>query len=125
MWCRGIRGATTVEENTREAILDATKELLQLMIEANDIDVDCVAAATFTTTPDLNAEYPAAAARQMGWHDTALLCGHEMNVPSGLPNCIRILVLYNTDKSAQEIKHVYIKNAVNLRPSRNGGESQL
>ena len=124
MWCRGIRGATTVEENTKKAILDATGELLQLMVEANDIEVEHVAAATFTTTPDLNAEYPAVAARQLGWHEAALLCGHEMNVPDGLPKCIRILVMYNTEKSASEIKHIYIKDAVNLRPPVDGGETQ-
>lgn len=118
MWCRGIRGATTTEENTREAILEATRELLQLMIGCNDIDVDQVAAATFTTTPDLNAEYPALAARQLGWHDAALLCGHEMNVPDGLAKCIRILILVNTEKGAKEINHVYIKDAKNLRPPR-------
>ena len=124
MWCRGIRGATTVEENTKEAILDATRELLQLMVEANDIAVDDVGSATFTTTSDINAEYPAVAARQLGWHDAALLCGHEMNVPDSLTKCIRILLMYNTEKSAQEIKHIYIKNAVNLRPPRDGGETQ-
>ena len=115
MWCRGIRGATTVEENTKEAILEATEELLQLMIESNDIEVDRVAAATFTTTPDLNAEYPALAARKLGWNDNALLCGREMNVPGGLTKCIRILLLINTDKSLKEINHVYIKEAKNLR----------
>ena len=124
MWCRGIRGATTVEENTKEAILDATRELLQIMVEANDIAVDDVGSATFTTTSDINAEYPAVAARQLGWHDAALLCGHEMNVPDSLTKCIRILLMYNTEKSAQEIKHIYIKNAVNLRPPRDGGETQ-
>ncbi len=124
MWCRGIRGATTVEENTKEAILDATRELLQIMVEANDVAVDDVGSATFTTTSDINAEYPAVAARQLGWHDAALLCGHEMNVPDSLTKCIRILLMYNTEKSAQEINHIYIKNAVNLRPPRDGGETQ-
>ncbi|MFQ5933493.1 MAG: chorismate mutase [Dehalococcoidia bacterium] len=122
MWCRGIRGATTVEENTKEAILAGTRELLRLMIEANEIDVDMVAAAIFTTTPDLNAEYPAVAARQLGWHDAALLCGHEMNVPDGLIRCIRIMVLVNTDKGSKEINHVYIKGAQDLRPPREVSE---
>ena len=115
MWCRGIRGATTVEENTKEAILEATEELLHLLIEANDIEVNQIAAATFTTTKDLNAEYPAVAARHIGWADTALLCGHEMDVSTGLLKCIRILLLVNTDKSAGEIKHIYIKEAKNLK----------
>jgi len=74
-----------------------------------------VAYAYFTTTPDLNAEFPAAAAREIGWTETALLCGHEMNVPGSLAKCLRILILYNTEKTAREIVHVYIKGAANLR----------
>jgi len=115
MRCRGIRGATTVEENTKEAILRATKELLEKLIEANGIDAEEVTCAFFTTTSDLNAEFPALAARDMGWTQAALLCSHEMNVPGSLAKCIRILVLYNTEKSAGEIVHVYIKGAKNLR----------
>ena len=116
--CRGVRGATTVEDNSREAILNATGELLGRLIEANGIHPDDVASAIFTTTPDLNAEYPALAARQMGWHDVALLCTHEMRVPHGLKHCIRVLLHWNTAKSAAEIRHIYIKGAVNLRPDR-------
>ena len=116
--CRGIRGATTVEENTREAILGATAELLTQMIEANGIQADDVGSVIFTTTPDLTAEYPALAARQLGWHDVALLCAHEMAVPHGLGRCIRILLHWNTDRPAAEIRHVYAKGAVNLRPDR-------
>ena len=120
MWCRGIRGATTVEENTREAILEGTSELLKLMISYNDLEEDQIAAVTFTTTTDLNAEYPAVAARQLGWTDAALLCGHEMDVPCGLKKVIRILLLVNTEKSSKEMKHVYIKEAVKLRPDNAG-----
>ena len=120
MWCRGIRGATTVEENTREAILEGTSELLKLMIKYNDLEEDQIAAATFTTTLDLNAEYPAVAARQLGWMDAALLCGHEMDVPCGLKKVIRILLLVNTEKSSKEMKHVYIKEAMKLRPDNPG-----
>jgi len=116
--CRGIRGATTVEEDTREAVLSATRELLIQMIEANDIHPDDVASVIFTTTPDLTSEYPALAARQLGWHDVALLCAHEMAVPYGLKRCIRVLLHWNTDKLASEIQHIYIKGAVNLRPDR-------
>ena len=115
MRCRGIRGATVVNENTKEAIIHATKDLLEKMIEANQIDVDEVACAYFTTTPDINAEFPALAARQLNWTQTALLCGHEMNVPGSLQQCIRILVLYNTEKTAGEIVHVYINGAESLR----------
>jgi chorismate mutase len=116
--CRGVRGATTVERNTREAILRGTRELLTQMIEANGIHPDDVASAIFTTTPDLTAEYPALAARQLGWHDVALLCTHEMAVPHGLKCCIRVLLHWNTEKLASEVQHVYIKGAVNLRPDR-------
>ncbi len=115
---RGVRGATTAEANTREAILAATSELLQLMIEANKIVVDDVASAIFTTTLDLNADYPALAARALGWHEAALMCMHEMNVPHGLKMCIRILLHWNTAVAASDVKHIYIKGAVNLRPDR-------
>ncbi len=115
---RGVRGATTVEANTREAILAATHELLGMMIEANGIQADDVASALFTTTVDLNADYPALAARSLGWHDVALLCMHEMDVPHGLKQCIRILLHWNTEVSASEVKHVYLKDAVHLRPDR-------
>jgi chorismate mutase len=115
MWCRGIRGATTVDSNTKEDILNAGKELLQKMIDANGLVPENVACAIFTTTPDLNAEFPAAAARQLGWSHTALMCAQEMNVPDSLQRCLRILILYNTEKSAEEIVHVYIKGATTLR----------
>ncbi len=115
MRCRGIRGATTVEENTRESILQATRELLEKMIRANEIKVEEIACAFFTSTPDLTAEFPALAARQMGWTQVALLCGHEMHVPGSLPQCLRILILYNTERAAGEIVHVYIKGAEKLR----------
>lgn len=116
--CRGIRGATTVEENTREAILAATRELLSRLIEANRIHPDDVASAIFTTTPDLNAEFPAVAARQLGWTDVALMCTHEMSVPGSLPKCIRVLIHWNTSKPASAIQHIYIKGAAQLRPDR-------
>ena len=118
MTCRGVRGATTVEENNREAILRATRELLTQMIEANGIQADDVASAIFTTTADLTSEYPALAARQLGWHDVALLCAQEISVPDSINHCIRILLHWNTDKLASEIRHIYIKDAVNLRPDR-------
>jgi len=116
MWCRGVRGATTVDSNTKEAILEATKELLQSMVVANEIEVDDVACVMFTTTLDLNAEFPAVAARELGWSQIALLCGHEMDVPSSLKRCLRILILCNTEKSVNEIVHVYVKGAIELRP---------
>ena len=109
MWCRGVRGATTVDDNTKEAIYAAAKELMGKVIEANCIRSEDVACAFFTTTRDLNAAFPAAAARQLGWQEVALLCGHEMDVPQGLPRCLRILILFNTEKRPEEIVHVYLK----------------
>jgi chorismate mutase len=116
MRCRGVRGATTVESNSREEILKATRQLLALMVRQNGIDHGDVASAFFTTTPDLNAEFPALAARQLGWLDVALMCMHELDVPGSLPYCIRILLHWNTDKPLHEIVHVYIKGAARLRP---------
>ncbi len=115
MYCRGIRGATTVEQNSKEEIVAATKELLEQMIDANDIDPDRVASVIFTTTTDLNAEFPAVAARMLGWNDIALLCSHEMDVPGSLRMCIRILIHLNTEKGPGEISHIYIKGAKNLK----------
>ena len=116
--CRGVRGATTVEGSAREQILTATAELLERMVQANGIEPEDVASAVFTTSPDLTAEYPALAARLMGWRDAALLCGHEMVVPGGLERCVRILLHWNTTLPATEIEHVYIQGAANLRPDR-------
>jgi chorismate mutase len=118
MFCRGVRGATTADANTRDDILRATQELLALIIRQNGIRAEDVASAIFSTTSDLNAEFPALAARQLGWYDVALLCNHELDVPGSLRLCIRVLVLWNTDMPQDEIAHVYIKKAVNLRPDR-------
>lgn len=115
MHCRGIRGATTAEENTAEAILTATRELLARIVEANDLRVEDVASAIFTTTPDLTAAFPAKAAREMGWRDVALLDAQEIPVPGSLERCIRVLVHWNTEKRQDEVVHVYIKGANALR----------
>ncbi|MBL7198641.1 MAG: chorismate mutase [Anaerolineae bacterium] len=114
--CRGIRGATTVPENNVEAILSATQELLQTIIDENGVCQEDVASVIFTTTPDLDAVCPAAAARQMGWTYTALLCLQEMVVPESLPRCIRVLIHWNTDRAIDEIHHVYLHQARVLRP---------
>jgi chorismate mutase len=118
MACRGVRGATTAEANTGEAILEASRQLFALMIRQNGIREEDVASAIFTTTPDLDAEFPALAARQLGWLNVALMCHHELDVPGSLRRCIRILLHWNTDEPAAEIHHVYIKEAANLRPDR-------
>ena len=112
---RGLRGATTADENTKEAMLSATSEMLAELVSRNDLDLDDVAAAFFTTTRDLNAEFPAVAARQVGWTRVALMCGHEMDVPDGQPMCIRVLVLVNTDMTPDQLENVYLRDAVNLR----------
>lgn len=116
MLCRGVRGATTVESNSKEEILAATRQLLALLIRINNIDTEMVASATFSVTSDLNAEFPALAARQLGWIDVPLLCTYEIDVPGSLRRCIRILVHWNTDKSQRDIRHVYVNEAVRLRP---------
>ena len=117
MYCRGIRGATTVEQNEREQILAATTELLQLLIGRNDLRSEDVASAIFTVTEDLDAEFPALAARKLGWTEVALICTREIPVPNSLGKCIRILLLVNTTRTAAEMEHVYIRGAVDLRPT--------
>ena len=116
MQCRGIRGAITVSANNKKSILAAAMRLLLKMTEANRIEVEDIGAIFFTTTPDLNAEFPAAATRELGWpSNLALLCGHEMGVPDALPRCLRVLMLVNTDRGSNEITHVYLGKAKNLK----------
>jgi chorismate mutase len=105
--CRGIRGATIAEANTAEAIYKATGTLLADLVEANNIVERDVAAVYFTTTPDLNASFPAAAARQMGWNNTALMGGTEVDVPGSLNRCIRVMILVNTDLEADQLVNLY------------------
>ena len=116
--CRGVRGATTVDANNADAILSATRELLALITDANQIEVEDITSAFFTLTDDLDAVYPALAARQMGWDDVALLCAREILVPDSQSRCVRVLLHINTTKRPDEIRHVYLRDAVHLRPSR-------
>ncbi len=113
---RGVRGATTVECDDAEAILAATEELVREVVAANAIEPENVASALFTVTPDLHAEFPAAAARRMGWTMVPLLNFTEIGVPGRLEKCIRILVHVNTEKSQAEMVHVYLREAIVLRP---------
>jgi len=112
---RGIRGATTANANTAEAITEATEELLRELVQLNDLDPAEIAFAYFTTTPDLNAEFPALAARRLGWLDVPLLCGHDMNVqqpnPRGVAMCVRILLLYNTPRPQATMRFAYMRGA--------------
>lgn len=117
MYCRGIRGATTVEQNEREEILAATAELLQTLVRQNDLQAEDVASAIFTVTEDLDAAFPALAARQLGWTEVGLLCMREIPVPDSLEKCIRVLLHVNTGRPASEMRHVYLREAVVLRPS--------
>ena len=116
---RGIRGATTADRNDAEAIVEATAELLNELVDLNAIDVEEVAFAYFTTTPDLDAEFPALAARRLGWLDVPLLCGHDMDVPQPNPRavgrCVRILLLYNTERPQREMRHAYLRGARAIR----------
>jgi chorismate mutase len=118
MPCRGIRGAIVTPANTREAILASTRELMEALIAANDVHPDDVASVFFTTSPDLTAEYPALAARELGWLDTALLCNVDIAVPTGLAHCIRVLIHWNTEKRPDEVIHCYLGEAERLRPDR-------
>lgn len=114
---RGVRGAINVDENSPEAILAATRELLQEVLERNEItEFSEIVSAFFTTTTDLNACFPAEAARGLGMNQVPLLCASEIAVPTGMPRCIRILLHVNTDKAQHEIVHVYLRDTKRLRP---------
>jgi chorismate mutase len=115
---RGLRGATTAMTNTREAILEATAELLRALAEANAFEPEDVESAIFTSSPDLTAEYPARAARGLGWRDVPLLGAAEVGVADGLPRCIRVLLHFYTTKTQRQLKHMYLRGAAKLRPDR-------
>lgn len=117
--CRGIRGAISVEANTRQAIVARTGELLRAIVAANGVRPEDIASVFFTATSDLDAEYPAVAARiELGWHEVALMCGQEMSVAGSLPRCIRVLIHWNTTWRGEDIVHVYLGDAIALRPDR-------
>ncbi|HKI53904.1 MAG TPA: chorismate mutase [Anaerolineales bacterium] len=114
---RGIRGATTVPADDPELILQATRELLEGILEENEnMRPEDVASALFTVTDDLASTFPAQAARQMGWGLVPMLCAREIPVPNSLPRVIRVLVHWNTEVLQNEITHVYLRDAVKLRP---------
>jgi chorismate mutase len=113
---RGIRGAITVRENTAESIMSAVKELLSAVVRENQIKLEDIASVFITATEDLNAEFPALAAREMGWRHVPLLCAREINVPGAMARVIRVLLHVNTDRSPNELKHLYLREAAGLRP---------
>lgn len=120
---RGLRGAINVGENTSGSILEATRELLSQILRANEIrDYGDIVSAVFTTTPDLNAAFPAEAARELGMHQVPLLCASEIDVPGSMPRCIRVLLHINTEKSQKEIVHVYLRDARGLRPDMSSAQ---
>jgi chorismate mutase len=116
MHIRGIRGATTVSRNTEDEIHAATRELLQQMLADNDAEPDEIAAVLFTATPDLTAAFPAEAARQLDWTAVPLMSATEIDVPGALPRCIRVLMLWNSSRSQEQVQHVYLRDANALRP---------
>jgi chorismate mutase len=126
---RGIRGATTATANTEEAITEATDELLRELTLQNDLDVGEICFAYFTTTHDLTAEYPAYAARRLGWLDVPLLCGHDMDVmlpnPRGVRMCIRALLLYNTPRPQSAMRFAYLRGASAIKTDLDSLRSPL
>ncbi|MHB8171327.1 MAG: chorismate mutase [Thermincolia bacterium] len=115
MRVRGIRGAITAHENTKESIMEATRELLLAVVRENEVDTEDIASIVFTVTADLKADFPASAARELGWTYVPLLCATEIDVPGSIGKAIRVLVHVNTTKKQDEIKHVYLGDAVSLR----------
>ena len=113
---RAIRGAITIDNNTADEILGETKNLLKRIVEVNNIGKNDIISVIFTATRDVNAIYPAVAAREMGWTDIALMCINEMEVPGSLKMCIRVLMHVNADIPNDKIKYVYLKGAKVLRP---------
>ncbi len=116
MTCRGIRGAVCAEANRTNAVLRATRQLLERIVTVNQLSTQDVASAIFTATPDLDAAYPAQAARELGWTHVPLLCMQEMAVAGGPPRCIRVLIHWNTDCDPEDVRHVYLGAARALRP---------
>lgn len=114
---RGVRGATTVEADEKERVLSATRELLLAILASNPgLETDDIASALFTVTDDIASAYPARAARQLGWDRVPMMCAREIPVADGLPRCLRVLIHWNTEKRQDEIQHVYLRGAVQLRP---------
>jgi len=114
---RGLRGATTVGEDQADQVIAATKELLEAMLAANPgMQTDCIASVVFTVTDDISSAFPALAARQMGWGSVPMICAREIPVPGSLPLCIRVLLHWNTDVPQATVRHVYLRDAVKLRP---------
>lgn len=114
---RGVRGAITIDRDEAQQIWDATAQLCEQIVAENNIDIDAIASITISTTPDIHAAFPAKSVRTMpGWEFVPIMCMHEMDVPGALPLCIRVLMHVNTEVSQRDIVHVYLNEAVKLRP---------
>ncbi len=116
MKVRGIRGAISVESNDKNEIFNSTKKLLKKIVSSNSLEVENICSIIFTVTEDLNAAFPAAAAREIGWKYVPMICLTELAVPGSSVGILRILMHVNTDKKMEDIKHVYLEKAVKLRP---------
>jgi chorismate mutase len=112
-----IRGATTVERDEPDLIREATRELILALVESNDLEPANIISAIFTLTQDLHSEFPARAARELGWNDVPLLCTVEIDVPGAQQRCIRVLLHVSSDRARREVKHIYLREAVTLRSS--------
>ncbi len=122
VFLRGVRGAIDVPANEAGQVLEATRELLLEMLKSNSLQEGDIAAIFFTATADLDAVFPAEAARQLGWNSVPLLCAREIDVPGSLPKCVRVLMLVNSSKTAEEIRHIYLRGASVLREELNSEE---
>jgi chorismate mutase len=116
MSVRGIRGAVNIAANTKEEILTKSRELLEAIVRENQLQAEDIACAIFTLTPDLNADFPAYAARQLGWRDVPLMCARELDVPEAMEKVIRVLLLVNSTTPPSNIKHQYLGDTPKLRP---------
>lgn len=112
---RAVRGAIQIDADDRESIIEGTTELVTEVMARNNLTTDDIISVIFTATPDLTAEFPALAARKLGFHEVPLLCSTEINVPGALPRVVRLMAHINTDRPRQEIQHVYLRGAVALR----------
>ncbi|WP_042477987.1 chorismate mutase [Bacillus ndiopicus] len=114
---RGVRGATTIEVDQQELVWEATAQLVQEMVKANNIDIEHIASVTVSTTTDITSAFPAKAVRTLeGWQYVPIMCMHEMDVAGALPLCIRVLMLVNTTVAQKDVQHIYLNDAVSLRP---------
>ena len=122
MAVRAVRGATQLEVDEREHLLERVAELITAVLEANDLSTDDLISVLFTVTPDLSSEFPAVAGRQVGLVDVPLICAQEIDVPGALPRVVRMMLHTETPRSREQVQHVYLHGAVALRPDLTGAQ---